>query len=126
MARKIEVTDDFRVQERDRVGGDGIAEAGVEFLGDRRAADLSAALEHDDFEPRGSEIGRGDKAIVTPANDDDVAHAISLQACPGGRSADRRSGFFDNAGLLAGAHYSHPSLRVKDQSARLRRWPLWG
>ena len=36
---KTEVPDDFRVEKRDRVGGDGIAEAGVEFLGDRRAAD---------------------------------------------------------------------------------------
>src|SRR5208282_3525890 len=82
MARKTEVADDFRIEERDRVGGDGIAEAGVEFLGDRCAADLSAALEHDDFEPRGSEIGRGDKAIVTPANDDDVAHRYVAPGLP--------------------------------------------
>ena len=74
VAVKIEVPDDFRVQERDRVGGDGIAEVGVEFLGDRRAADLSPALKHGDFEAGGGEIGRRDKAIVTPADDDDVAH----------------------------------------------------
>ena len=60
---KIEVADDFRVQERDRIGGDGVAKAGMEFLGDRRAADDGAALEHDDFEPRGGEIGRGDKPL---------------------------------------------------------------
>jgi hypothetical protein len=45
MAMQIEIADDLRVQERDRVGGDGIAEAGVKFLGRRRAADDRAALE---------------------------------------------------------------------------------
>ena len=38
-AMKIEIAEDFRVEQRDGVGGDGIAEAGVKFLGDRRAAD---------------------------------------------------------------------------------------
>jgi hypothetical protein len=46
----------------------------MEFLGDRRPADFTAALEHGDFQARGGEIGRGDKAIVTPADDNDVAH----------------------------------------------------
>ena len=46
----------------------------MEFLRDRRAADFTAALEHDDLEARGGEIGRGDKAVVTAADDDDVAH----------------------------------------------------
>src|SRR5271166_5543620 len=79
---KIEVADDFRVEKRDRVGGDGIAEAGVEFLGDRRAADNRPALKHGDFEPRGGEIGGRDKAIVTPADDDDVAHRYLAPVLP--------------------------------------------
>ena len=74
MGLEIEVPDDLRVEERDRVGGDRVAEAGMEFLGDRRAADFTAALEHGDFEPGGGEIGRGDKAVVTPADDNDVLH----------------------------------------------------
>ncbi len=74
VAMKIEVADDLRVQERDGVGGDGIAEAGMEFLGDRRAADLRPALEHRDLEAGHGEIGRGDKAVVTAADDDDVRH----------------------------------------------------
>src|SRR5271165_7502944 len=125
---KIEVADDFRVEKRDRVGGDGIAEAGVEFLGERRAADNRPALKHGDFEPRGGEIGGRDKAIVTPANDDDVAHAISLQAAPEGR---RR--IVDPDSLTTRAYWEKPvstfpqsPLRVKTQSACLRRRPLWG
>ena len=43
MGGEIEVADDLRVEERDGVGGDRIAEAGMEFLGDRRAADLRRA-----------------------------------------------------------------------------------
>jgi hypothetical protein len=90
---KIEVPDDFRVQERDRVGGDGIAEAGMEFLGDRRAADNRPALKHGDFEPGGGEIGGRDKRIVAPADDDDVAQ--------GGRQTDQSvvSGRTDISGL---------------------------
>ena len=80
---KIEVPDDLRVEKRDRVGCDGIAEAGVEFLGDRGAADDRPALEHSDLEPCGGEIGRGDKAIVTPADDDDVGHCLLAPGSPG-------------------------------------------
>ncbi len=71
---ELEIADDCRVQKRDGVGGDGIAEAGVEFLGDRRAADLRPAFEHRDFEAGHREIGGGDEAVVTAADDDDVRH----------------------------------------------------
>ncbi len=71
---KLEVADDRRVQERDGVGGDRIAEAGMKLLGDRRPADLRAALEHRHFEAGHCEIGGGDEAVVTAADDDDVRH----------------------------------------------------
>ena len=74
MGVQIEVADDLRVEERDGVGGDRIAEAGMEFLGDRRAADLPAPLEHRDLEAGRGEIGRGDKAVMAAADDDDVGH----------------------------------------------------
>ena len=74
VAMKIEVVDDFRIEERDGVGRDGIAEAGMEFLGDRRAADDGSPLEHGDAQPGGGEVGSHDKPIVTPADDDDVRH----------------------------------------------------
>ena len=74
VAVKLEVADDCRVEKRNCVGGDRIAEAGVKFLGDRRPADLRPALEHRDLEAGGGEIGRGGKAVVTAADDDDVRH----------------------------------------------------
>ena len=74
VAMEVEIADDCRAQKRDRIGGDGIAEAGMEFLRRRRAADLRPALEHRDFEPGGGEIGGGDKAVVAAADDDDVGH----------------------------------------------------
>ena len=74
MTIKLKVADDCRVQKRDGVGGDRIAEAGVKFLGDRRAADLCAPLEHGDFKAGHGEIGRRDEAIVTAADHDDVRH----------------------------------------------------
>ena len=51
VAMEVEVADDRRAQQRDRIGGDGIAEAGMKFLRRRGAADLCAALEHRDFKP---------------------------------------------------------------------------
>ena len=71
---KFEIADDCRVQKRDGVGGDGIAEAGMKLLGHRRAADLRPALEHGDFEAGHGEIGGGDEAVMAAADDDDVRH----------------------------------------------------
>ena len=51
----------------------------MEFLGDGRAADLVAALEHEGLESGFGEVKRGDQAIVPAANNDDVArvrHAL--------------------------------------------------
>ena len=76
---KLEVVNDPRVQKRDRVGGDGVAEAGMKFLSDRRPADLRAALEDRHFEAGHADIGGGDEAVVTAAHDDDVRH----QGCAG-------------------------------------------
>ena len=64
MGGEVEVADDLRVEERDGVGGDRIAEAGMKLLRRRRAADLPAALEHRDLEAGGGEIGRGNKAVM--------------------------------------------------------------
>ena len=74
VAVKLEVADDLRVEKRDGIGGDGIAEARMKFLGRRRAADLRAALEHRDLEAGHGEIGGGDKAVMPGADDDDVRH----------------------------------------------------
>ena len=77
---KLKIADDCRVQQRDCVGGDRIAKAGVELLGHRRAADLCAALEHRHFEAGHGDIGGGDKAVMAGADDDDVSHSSSREA----------------------------------------------
>ena len=49
----------------------------MKFLGDRRAADLRPAFENRHFEASHGEIGRGDKAVMAAADDDDVRHQDS-------------------------------------------------
>ena len=82
VAVKLEVADDLGVEKRDGVGGDRIAEAGMECLGRRRAADLRAPLEHRDLEAGHGEIGGGDKAVVAGADDDDVRHQVCMARTP--------------------------------------------
>ena len=72
--RQREVADDLRIEQRDRVGSDGVAEARMEFLRHRRTADDRAALQHRDLQPRGCEIGGADEPVM-PAPDD---HGIGL------------------------------------------------
>ena len=76
VAGKIEIADDFRIEQRDRVGRDRIAETGVKFLGHRRAADRIARFEHQRLETRGAEIGRADEPIMAAADNDGV---VALQ-----------------------------------------------
>jgi len=74
MGVQFEIADDRRVQKRDGIGGGGIAEARMKFLGGRRAAHLRPALEHRDFEAGHREIGGGDEAVMPAADDNDVRH----------------------------------------------------
>ena len=80
MGVKLEIPDDCRVQERDGVGCDGIAEAGMKFFGHRRAADLRPAFQHRDFEPGGGEVSGGDEPVMAAADYDDVRHSSSRGA----------------------------------------------
>ena len=73
-AGKIEIADDFRSEQRNRVGGDGIAEARVKFLGDGGTADDVAAFEYQTFEAGLGQIERADEPVVTGADDDGVMH----------------------------------------------------
>ena len=45
----------------------------MEFLGDRRAADDRAALEHRDLEPGRGQVGGADQAVMAAADDERVA-----------------------------------------------------
>ncbi len=75
--REIEIPDDRRMEQRNGVGGDGIAESGMKFLRCRRAADDGAPLDHRDLQSRRREIGGRDQAVVAAADDDDVAHSFA-------------------------------------------------
>ena len=70
-----EIADHLRVQEADRVARGRIAEARVEFLGDRRAAEHAAPLEHADLEPALGEIRGAHEAVVSAADEDGVEAA---------------------------------------------------
>ena len=51
MTRQLQIADDLRIEQRHRVGGDRVAEAGMKFLGDGRAAHDCAPLETVTFSP---------------------------------------------------------------------------
>src|SRR5207249_10874898 len=74
------------------VGGRGIAKAGSELLGDRRAADDRAALEHPYSETGAGEIAGAHEAVVTAADDDDVVrHKANAASRSGRRRRCRRN-----------------------------------
>ena len=72
MARKIELADDFRAEERDHVGTFGEEKAGDDFFGDGGTAEDVAAFEDQDFFAGLGQIGCVGEAIVTAADDDHV------------------------------------------------------
>jgi hypothetical protein len=72
MPSKIEVADDFRAQQAQDVGGDGIAVARMEFLGHRGAADDRATLQHQRAQAGLAEIGGRRQAVMPGADDDGV------------------------------------------------------
>src|SRR5271168_3395381 len=77
MPRQFQVPDDSRVEQRNRVGGHGVAKAGMKFLGYRGSADDRAALEHGHFEAGGRKIRGADQSVVAAADNDDVAQRFS-------------------------------------------------
>ena len=105
--RELEVADDLRIEQAHRVGGDRVAKAGMELLGDGRAADDVVLFEHDDGKTGRGEIGRRRQPVVAAADDRDVvapscarlAPSIDLLACvkasQGVLSAGRRASTCD-------------------------------
>src|SRR5690606_3849804 len=57
----------------DGVAGHRVAEARVEFLRHRRAADDAAPFEHAHLQPGAGEVGGADQAVVAAADDQYVA-----------------------------------------------------
>ena len=72
MFGKFQVGNDLRVEQADGVGRHRIAEAGMEFLGHRGAADHLAALDNFYAQARHREIGRAGEAVMPRPNDDNV------------------------------------------------------
>ena len=73
--RKMQIGDDLRVEQADRIARRRISKSRMEFLGDRGATDDRTALEDAHRCPAGSEIGGADEAVVAAADDDDVESA---------------------------------------------------
>ena len=72
MPGQFQITNDFRAQQTHHIGKFGEAIAGENFLGDRRAADHLATLQHHHFLAGASEVCRSDQAIVAGADDDGI------------------------------------------------------
>ena len=70
--RELELPRDPRAGAGRRSGRGSGPEAGMDLLGDGRAADDVAPLEHERAQPGLGQIGRGDEAVVPAADDDDV------------------------------------------------------
>ena len=69
---QAKVGDDLGIEQADRVGGDRVAEARMELLGDRGASHHRAALDHLDREPGHPEIGGTCQPVMARPNDDDI------------------------------------------------------
>ena len=69
---QLELLDDLRPQQAQRVGERGEREPGVQLLGDRGSADEPAPLEHEHVEPRLGEVRRVRQAVVASADHDRV------------------------------------------------------
>ena len=76
MARQAQLPDDFRAQQRDGVGADGILEAREDLFGHGGPAEHVAALDDRDRQPGLGQVGGTDEAVVATADDDDVGHAL--------------------------------------------------
>ena len=66
------------VQQADRVAGGRVAEAGVEFLGDRGATEDGTALEYAHGEPRLGEVAGAGEAVVAAADDDHIEAGLGV------------------------------------------------
>ncbi len=71
---QLHVGDNLGIEQADGVAGGRVAIAGMEFLGDRRAADHGAALEHAHLQPGARHIPSADQAIMAPAQHHSIPH----------------------------------------------------
>ena len=76
MLGEPQIADHLRVQQADRVAGGGVAEAGVEFLGDGRAAQDAAAFEDAHGEAGFGQVTGAGEAVVAAAHDHHIEAAL--------------------------------------------------
>ena len=106
---QLQVVDDLRPQQAQRVRERGEPEAGSELLGDGRAADEVAPLEDERLEAGLGQVGAVDQAVVPAADDDGVVRPVRLR---GRLRRLRRAGRLGGAALLGrGLRCSHRHVR---------------
>ncbi len=91
VAGQIQIGNDPRLQQRDRIGGDRIAEAGMELFGDRRPAQHPAPFQHGHLQSGPRQVGGAGQAIVAPANQQDIPNGLAHAPSPAS-SAERKRG----------------------------------
>ena len=69
---KIHVADDPGLQQADGIGGDGVAEAGVELLRHRGAAGDGQLFHHPDLQSAPGEVPGADQAVMAGAYDEGI------------------------------------------------------
>ena len=76
---QLEVLDDVRPEQAERVREGGEPEAGSQLLGDRRAADEMPALEDERAQAGLGEVGAVGQAVVAATDDDRVVGPVRLR-----------------------------------------------
>ena len=76
VAFQIEVANDLWVEQADGVARGRVAEAGQEFVRDRRTTDRVGRLEDGNLQPLRCEIVSAGQAVVARADDYNVVHQI--------------------------------------------------
>ena len=82
---ELQVADDLRVEQADRVAGRRIAEARQEFVGDCRAADRLGRFQDGDLQALRCEIISAGQAVMACADHDNVEfHQVPTACFPQG------------------------------------------
>ena len=72
-----QIGDDFRIEQRHRIGGDRIAETGVKFFRHGGAASHVAPLQHHHLQSGHRQIGGTDETVVPATYDNGIVHKDS-------------------------------------------------
>ena len=97
MLGQLELVDDLRPQQRERIREGREPEAGAQLLGDRRPANHVALLQDQRPQPAAGEVGPVHQPVVAGADDDRVvrlaAHAVFRSGLKNGSRTTRAATF---------------------------------